>query len=251
LVSDLHLFGRTSKPKLQIQKEIFMKDLNVRRIEMCARVVGFMGSNPITFSTGSPGPQLVKALEDAVTNIKRLATIHTSELATARASSAARLAANKALIEAVGRISRCAQGMAPSLPGVGDKFRPLTGSGDSKLLTQAKAYVVEATPLRDEFVKFEMAPKFVDNLNAKIEALERAIGQRAVCKGAHVATSGRLNAAMKIALGILVQLDPIMENKLSGDPHELSRWKTARRLERAWVSKQAALPAKPDVPAAA
>jgi hypothetical protein len=230
-----------------------MKDLNVRRIEMCARVVGFFISNPMTFSKGSPGPQLVKALADAVANINRLATIHTSELATARASSAARLAANKALIEALGKISRCAQGMAPTLPGVGDKFRPPTGSGASKLLMQAKAYAEEAAPLRDAFVKFEMAPRFIDDLNAKIEALEKAIGQRAVCKGAHVATSGRLNATMKIALGILVQLDPIVENKLTGDPHELSRWKTARHLERAWVSKRAVVPvpAKPDVPAAA
>ena len=56
---------------------------------------------------------------------------------------------------------------------------------------------------------------------------------------------------MEVALGILVQLDPIVENKLTGDPHELSRWKTARHTERAWVSKRVPEPAKPDVPAAA
>ena len=228
-----------------------MNDLNVRRIEMCARVVGFFNSNPMTFSEGSPGPQLVTALADAVVNIRKLDAIRTSELATGRAVSVAREAANKALTEAIGKIGRCAQGMAPTLPGVGDKFRPLYGSGDSKLLTLAKAYAVEATPLRDAFVKFEMAPTFIEDLNARIETLEKAIGQRAVCKGARVAATGRLEAAMEVALGILVQLDPIVENKLTGDPHELSRWKTARHLERAWVSKRAPAPAKPDVPAAA
>jgi hypothetical protein len=228
-----------------------MNDLNVRRIEMCGRVVGFFASNPMTFSKGSPGPQLVKALADAVANIKRQATIQTSDMATARASSTARRAASQAVSEAIGRISRCAQGMEPSLPGVGDKFKLPQKVGDLKMLTRAKAFAEEAAPLRDAFIKFEMAPKFIDDLKAKIETLEQAIGKRAVCKGAHVATAGRLEAAMEIALGILVQLDPIVENKLTGDPHELSRWKTARHTERAWVSKRAPVAVKPDVPVAA
>jgi hypothetical protein len=214
-----------------------MNDLTVRRIEMCVRVVSFLASNRIVFSKGSQGPQLVKRLTDKVDDIKRLAAAQVSGLSSARTESATRVAARSALVDAMGRIDRCARGMAVTMPELNDKFRVGDKTGDSILLSRAHAFASDAVSFREAFARFEMAPKFIDDLNARIKALEDAIDDHTISKGGHVATTGLLDEEMGNVMVTIAQLDPIVENKLEGNPMLLTRWEHARHIERAWANK--------------
>jgi hypothetical protein len=225
--------------------EVDMNDLIVRRLEMSNRVVGFFEEIPIAFRKGSPGPQLVDQFKQTVSEIETLTATQVSEIAQTRAHSGSRGEARAALCEALDQISRTARGMTATIAGIQGRFQPVWGVGDSKLRTHARAYAENAEPYQKEFVNFEMAPDFLDDLNSKIEAFERAVAAHAAGRSAHVATSSLVEEAMQRAMGILVQLDPIVENKLKGNAALLLKWENIRHTERAWVSKKPAEPAAP------
>jgi hypothetical protein len=215
-----------------------MNDITVRSLEMCVRVVGFLTGNPLEFRKGSQGPLLVDQFSKAVDEIRELTASQLSEIAAARGNSDVRIAARGALIASLEEIRACSQGLAVSMPEFGEKFRVVTHVGDARLLSQARAIAVNAAPQRAFFVKFEMPPTFVDDLNTAIAAFEKAVGDHTASKGKHVATKEQIEDAMRRALRILDQLDPIVGIKLKGNVGLKRQWKNARHLERAWVSKK-------------
>jgi hypothetical protein len=232
--------------------EVSMNDLTVRQLEMSNRVVEFFNENAIPFRKGSPGPELVNQFQQAVSEIQDLTAAQVSEFAQSRVHSELRGETREALCEALDQIARTSRGMAASVPGVNGKFQPVHGLGDAKLKTHALSFAENAKPFLKDFVNFEMAPDFLDDLEAKIEAFAKAVVNHTSAKSAHVATSQLVDQGMKRAMNILVQLDPIVENKLRSDPALLLQWENIRRIERAWVTKKPK-PSKPpaDPPAEA
>jgi hypothetical protein len=241
------------KPTVRFQKGVVMNDLTLRRLEMCVRVAGFLAKNPVVFGTGSQGSMLVAQFKRAVDDIRGLIVKQASGIASARASAGRRQAARQMLVEALDSISRCAAGIAVTRPGFGDNFRLVRNVNDTKLLVCAHWFAKNAALLWSEFVRFEMAPTFVDDLNSKIKDFEQAMADHSSSRSGHVATTGLIDNGMQRALEILAQLDPIVSNKVAGDVDLTGQWKNVRHVESAWVSKKDPVPAPPAVipPAAA
>jgi hypothetical protein len=215
-----------------------MNDITVRRLEMCIRVAGFLAKNPIVFGKGSQGSMLVAQLKGAVEDIRELTVKQASGVAAARSNAGRRRAARRVLLAALDAISRCAAGIAVTRPGFGDNFRLVRNVGDTKLLVCAHRFAENAAPLRSEFVRFEMAPSFVDDLNSKIKDFEQAMADHSTSRSGHVASTGLIDSGMQHALDILAQLDPIVSNKVAGDVDLIGQWKNVRHVESAWVSKK-------------
>jgi hypothetical protein len=215
-----------------------MKEVTVRKFEMLVRVVGFLVSNPIVFRKGSQGPQLVEMFKRAVGELRDLTAKQMTDIAQARADSGDRGNARNALVEAMKKINRCAQGIAVGTPGFDDKFRMPWHAGDTVILARAHSFAENATPYLKDFVNFEMAPTFVDDLIMKIKVFEQTFAAHTASKAAHVATSQQIDDALQKAMTILAQLDPIVENKLDGNFVMTRKWENVRHTERAWVSKK-------------
>jgi hypothetical protein len=216
-----------------------MNDMTVRRLEMCVRVAGFLAKNPVVFGKGSQGSALVAQFQRVVDDLRGLIVKHSSSRAAARCNSERRGAARQALLGALDNISRCAAGIAVTRPGFGDAFRLVRNVNDTDLLVSAHRFAGNAKPLRSDFVRFEMAATFVDDLNSKIKDFEQAMSDHSIRRSEHVATSELIDSEMKNALAILAQLDPIMSNKLADAADLKAQWENVRHIERAWVAKKA------------
>jgi hypothetical protein len=160
------------------------------------------------------------------------------DVTASRSSAGRRCSARKTLLATLDKISRCASGIAVARPGYGDNFRLVRKVNDTELLVGARRFADNASPVRSEFVDFEMAPTFVDDLNSKIKAFEQAMADHSVSRSEHVATKKLIDHEMQSALEILAQLDPIVSNKLAGNHDLASQWENVRHIERAWISKK-------------
>ena len=223
-----------------------MTDVTVRRFKMVVRVLGFLLENPIEFPKGSHGPQLVDQLQKAVAELQELSGEHISQITDARASTGRKSEARRSLVETMDAISLSAEGIAVTTPGLEGKFQLIRGASNSVLLSRARSFAVDAEAMRDDFVRFAMAPTFVNDLKARIAALEQAIAEQTASTGSHISTTASIDDKMQAALDILTQLDPVVSNTLAGELARKRRWKWLRRVEPARTYKPSA-PA-PEVP---
>ncbi|HYR90864.1 MAG TPA: hypothetical protein VE422_42775 [Terriglobia bacterium] len=110
-------------------------------------------------------------------------------------------------------------------------------SGPDLRYSAARAFADDAVPFADEFIKCELPATFIDDLKAKASAFEQAGAERTSSRTSHVAATGAIVGAVRKAVALVKQLDPIMKNKLRGDTFLMGEWNNARRMERAWTSK--------------
>jgi len=228
-----------------------MKDTTVRKLEMSIRVAGFLTANPIVFRKGSRGPELVVEFKRAVEEVQELSGKQMSAVAHTRAQSSERALAREALLEAMGRISRCAHGMSLANPAMENRFRMPWSRGDSKILASARSFAETVVTFKKEFIAFEMAPDFIDELDAKIAAFEESFANHNASKTALVGSTQQIDNAMDRVMAVLEQLNPIVENKLEGDAVGIQNWRNVRHIERAWVSKKTEETKPENIPPAA
>ena len=120
----------------------------------------------------------------------------------------------------------------------GHNFRLVRNVNDSELLVCAHRFAENVTPLRSDFIRFEMPSTFVEDLNSKIKAFEQVMADHSASRSAHVAGLGLIDTKMQVALAVLAQLDPIVSNTLAGNADLKAQWKNVRHVERRWVSKK-------------
>jgi hypothetical protein len=173
-----------------------------------------------------------------VDEIKSLTATQSAQFGLSRANSRTRGAARESLNATAERISRTAQAIEVTNPGMEARFQAIRGVGDAKLETRAKALAENARPYVKEFVAFEMEPEFVTALESKIEAFTEAVANHKAIRAAHAATSQLIDDAMARALTTLDQLDAIMGNKLGDNTGLQLKWENVRRVERRWISKK-------------
>jgi hypothetical protein len=148
-----------------------------------------------------------------------------------RQGTASKSSACAALRDVLEAINRTAHVMAFDMPGLDDKFRMPRG-GDKDLLTAARAYVVDATPIRDDFIRFGLPADFIEDLKADIAAFEQATTAQNQSLEQKTASTAAIDDAISRSMKALKQLDAIMRNVLRDDVKMLTAWITASHVER-------------------
>jgi len=218
-----------------------MNALEMRRFEMLARVRDFISTRVEFFPRASLGGQQFVALSVAVENLTREAATQSSGVSSAQQATASRAGAREALRDAMQAVSRTARAIAFNMPGLENKFRfPRSGS-DLALLAVARAFAADALPLKDEFVRHEMPESFLEDLQADIADLERAIGGQNTGRGTHVFATASIDEQIERGMNAVRRLDAIVRNKFRDDAATLAAWGSARHVERA-----ARAPRRPD-----
>lgn len=209
-----------------------MNDRENRKFQMFLRVQDFGVAHLSDFAVGSLARQLFAKLSDVIAEIEGHSASEASGVGLARQGTTTRGQAIEALREDLEAINRTALTMANEVPGIEDKFRLPRNRGVQHLLSAARAFLIDATPLKDEFIKRELPANFLEDLQADIDAVEAAISRQASGVGSHVAAGAAIDDAIDRGGETVRNLDAIVKNKYANNPAALAEWTSASHTER-------------------
>src|SRR5262249_31514495 len=108
-----------------------------------------------------------------------------------------------------------------------------------------------AAPLKAEFIAHGLPRTFLADLQAALDAFERATQNRLAARETRAAAQAGIGTAMDSALAALTRLDAIVRNLLRDEPMLLATWTSPRHAARVRTGGDAtpAAPATPAVPA--
>ena len=185
------------------------------------------------FPANSRGHELYATVGTSVVNMERFSAEQAMHHHAYREKTAQKNMAEEALNELMAVMSRTARPMSRAIPGVEEKFRLPSKGGGETWRTMARAFATEAVPLEEEFVGRGMAPDFVDDLKARILAVEQATEGQSQAWNVRVASTAGLAEAARQGLEAVRELDTIVRNIYAGNEAELAAWESASHVERA------------------
>lgn len=225
-----------------------MTDNDNRRYEMFLRVRQLGTDEAASLASNTFVNNLFNSLTQVISELETHASAQASGLTTARQSTRSKAVARDELERDLSAISRTARSMSSSVPGLEQKFRPARDLKDQDLLTAARMFASDATPLKMEFIKRGLPPTFLDDLNDDITAFEQALTQRTQGTETHVNATATIDDLIERGMNTVRELDPIMRNIFDDNPGKLAAWLSASRVERA--PRRAAQPVAPPTPPA-
>jgi hypothetical protein len=224
-----------------------MTDSENRKLETFVRIVDFGTAHASDFAPASLAKQLFTTLTGIVAELDGHASQHVSSRGAARQGTTTRAEARDALRELMEAIRRTARVMALDVPGLDDKFRVPPVDNDQLLLTSARAFLTDATPLAAQFIAHELPTNFLQNLADAIAALETAMSEQSSGVGNAVAARAAIEETVDQGMDMKRKLDAIVKNKYANNPAVLAEWASASHIERA--PKHKATAPQPTTPA--
>lgn len=140
--------------------------------------------------------------------------------------------ANESLKELMRDVADLAVTMGDDIEGIEEKFRFTRTGGKRARIARARAFATDAAEHRAMFVDRGLESNFIDELNARADALEQAL-ENAVSKTAD--RVGAVESKMqshKKQKKIIEQLDPIIRKLYRNNPAKLAAWKFASKIQR-------------------
>ena len=209
-----------------------MNSTTTRRFEMFVRVRDFGAEREASFPANSLGGEQFAEVRIVCEILNEMAASQSSGVGSAHQATASRTNAREALRDSLQAITRTARAMALNMPGLENKFRLPRSGSDQALLSTARAFVADATPLKADFIRHELPASFIEDLQAAIADLERAIGGQNTGRDAHVTATASIDATVERGMAAVRRLDAIVRNKFRDDPATLAAWESARHVER-------------------
>jgi hypothetical protein len=220
-----------------------MTSQEMRKYQMLGRVREFGAAHRDLFPARSVAGKLFAAVAAAADALQQYETTEMAGRGGEQDGAASKAAAREALRRQVGAIAQTAR--AAEAPGLGGKFRASLSCSDERLLSQARTFLKEAKPFADTFVAHELPSNFLRQLQAAIEAFERAMRERASGRDQRVGARARIEATMTTGLRAVRRLSAIVPNKLQ-DPSAVALWEGARRFDRGVRAKNGAAAVAPE-----
>ena len=225
-----------------------MNDVERNQLTALTRVRDFGAQHPTIFPAGKLTGELMTSIGAIVEELTLHATTQEASAGSARQNSASKSTARTELRDDLEAINRAAHAMAFDTPGLDDKFRVPRG-GDQNLLATARAFLTDATPLKDNFIRFGLPDNFLDDLSADIHAFEQATTARNQNVEERAASGAAIDEKLAGGMKALKQLDLILRNVLRNDITKLTAWMTASHVERVAHRRRPVDPATPEPPA--
>ena len=226
-----------------------MKKSEARILEMLVRVRQHGLSRTAAFPANSRGRELYDAVDTFIRRMEKQATTQSLHAHGSKEKTAQKRVADEALRNLMEAINRTARSMSRLTPGLEEKFRLPSSKNGERWLATARGFVTEAEPLNDEFVRRGMAPGFIDDLKARILAVEQFRDSRAQQSAGRVASTAGVAEAAEQGLEAVRELDAIVRNIYADNDAELAAWESASHVERAPRRAETETPAAEPEPA--
>lgn len=221
-----------------------MNDRQNKRHQMFIRVREFFTPRENQFQANGMARQLFTQLKATITELDSLSGAQASGVGQARQRTQTRGDARMVLREDLQAINRVARIM-----GVANQFQLAPFGNDRNLLSGARAFVTNATPLKTQFLLHEMSEDFIEELLANIQALETEIAEQSGAVDDHINASASIDDAIDTGFEIVRKMDGLIRNKYADDPGILAEWLAASHTERAPRRNQSnASPPPPPAP---
>ena len=209
-----------------------MNNRDVHSYEMILRVDDFGDLQAVSFPPTSRGGKLFARVKVAATKLRNHIAQHSSGRAFEREGTVSKAVARAALREALERIRRTARAMAEEMPELAARFRLPRSVPDQELVGLAQAIATDALPLKDLFISFAMPDDFLEELTELIADFDEAFTGQQTGRGKRLAATAVIDDTLDDALSAVRQLNAIVRNTFADDPEPLSRWATARHVQR-------------------
>jgi hypothetical protein len=210
-----------------------MNNVITRTLGMFVRVDAFHAERAQAFPADSLGSQQFAIVAETIQHLNEALTTQTSGLSSVQQATASRAEASERLRDDMQAVARTARVMAEDTPGLENKFRLPRSGSDQALLIAARAFITDAIPLKDEFLRHELHPTFIEDMQADMADLERAMGVQNTGRDTHVTATASIDSVFGRGMKAARRLDAIVRNKYRNDPATLAAWESARHVERA------------------
>ena len=220
-----------------------MNNDETERYEAFRRVRDFGVANASDFPAASLGHDLFTQLGGVVTETESLASAQDSHISSSRQVTDSKSLARDVLEDEMEAISHTAPGLAMDNPGLENKFRRPRSMSETDLLTLARSFLADATPLADKFIRHGMPADFLDDLREAIAAFERAITERDNKREDHVSATAAIGPVIARGMKVLKQLNIVVRNVYRNNAAMLAAWTSASHITRR--SRKTVPPAPP------
>lgn len=210
-----------------------MKISETNTLEMLLGVRQFGRAHNDSFPDNTAGPELLAAVAEAIADMEAHAATQAQHARAAKEKTTQKNAAVEALRELMEAMTRTARAMARKTPGVEAKFRLPSNKRVQDWLAAARAFVVEAEPLKEEFISRGLAPTFVEDFKSRIREVEQSIDGKAQKSAARVSATVGVAEAAERGRQAVRDLEAVVLNIFAHDPAVLAEWESASRVERA------------------
>jgi hypothetical protein len=225
------------------KKEIVMKTHDIHRYRMLVRVREFGAAHRDRFAAASPAGQLFAAVSRAVEQLSTYVGSQANGQNAWRGGATSKAAAREALSRALDAVARTARVLdVPAL----SKFCVPSARNDHELAVAAGNFLRDLVPFKAQFVAYGLPKSFLADLQATLDAFERATQDRLAGRETSAAAAAGINTAMDGALAALARLDAIVANTMGEEPTLLAAWTAARRVTRVRAGAQREPAAVPD-----
>src|SRR5881394_1388935 len=181
-----------------------MTDNHNRRFRMFVRVRDFITQRLGDLSEAGVARQLYTQLQSVITRLESLSADQASGIGQAHQRTQTR----------------------------GSARLPLRERTDASLLQVGRAAAANALPLKAQFIAHEMPAEFIEDLLARIAALETEIAEHGNAVGDHVQASEAIDEAIEKGIELVEKLDGIMRAKYASNRAVLAEWMSASHTER-------------------
>lgn len=215
--------------------------------EMFGRVRDVGAEHTDLFPAGSALRAQFDALNALISEIDTHAGEQAAGTRVAKQSSTTKAAAREKLRADLAAINRTVRTMELDTPGIADQFR-MPKRTDAALVAAARAFLINAAPLKAAFIKYEMPADFLEELQADLIAFEECTNRQNVSRERHVGATASIQELLARGLKIVKQLDTLIQNKFEENRSLIAVWRSASRTEqpatRTRAKKQPAAPAQ-------
>ncbi len=209
-----------------------MNDSQTKNYEMLTRVDSFGTEHAADFPASSLGGEKFAAVSAVIDELEEHGTAQSAGGSAARTSTGAKRAAREELKRQMSAISETARAMESGRPGIAASFRLSNTNGDQALLNAARAFVETATPLKTEFIRYELPASFLEDLSAAVSAFENALSGQTQGVERRVTATAAIEAVIERGRQLVRELDAIVSNKYRNNRATLAAWESASRVER-------------------
>jgi hypothetical protein len=199
-----------------------------RRYDMLIRVRNFGTNYGQLFPESSLARQAFADLSAAIDQVQ--AQQVAERTATASAAATRTASAREALNERLVKIAATARVISETNGDLGGLFQVVDATSDQQLLTTGHGFVKNAEPFTAAFVAHGMPPTFVTDLQASIEAFDRALRDRGTGRNEQTAARAGIRTAMAAARAALRKLDVIVANHTGLEASVREVWERERRV---------------------
>lgn len=202
------------------------------RYEMFIRVVQFLQDNIGDFPAGIVAAQLA-ILIAVVERLQTLAGERSADYGEARFAFNDKGTARETLRALLVEIAETSHSMVYAFPGIDLKFRLPRNNSDAELLARARAFLIEATPLKNAFIDdFYMDKNFLIDLQTLIDEFEASLSTTGSAIDAHVEATAEIGEEIRKGMVAVRTMMGAVKNKYRSNIGKLTAWRSASHVEK-------------------